>query len=269
MPRKPDNRIDEAQKLYEKGMKLVEIASQLNLSEGTVRSWKSRYKWNDNATLQKRNCNVAKEMNTVSKNEKAVERVIERREIINPNLNEKQRLFCLYFVKYRNNVKAYQKAYGCSYENACSHASAMRKNVYIQEEINRLMEEYREGIELDIKDLFQWYLDIARADINDFVDAKGCGIQIREKIDGTVISEISETGKGIKVKLNDRMKAMEWLAEHIGLADERQKNEIEHLKAQTKKIQSDMNEEKETPLLITFRKASEEHADRAERNDSE
>lgn len=40
-------------------MKLVEIAKTLSVSEGTVRSWKSRYKW-DNATLQKRKRNVAK-----------------------------------------------------------------------------------------------------------------------------------------------------------------------------------------------------------------
>ena len=43
-------------------MKLVEIASQLNVSEGTVRSWKNRYKFDkkSNATLQKNNRNVAK-----------------------------------------------------------------------------------------------------------------------------------------------------------------------------------------------------------------
>lgn len=45
MPRKPDERIDQAKELYLKGMKLVEIASQLNLPEGTVRRWKSTHKW--------------------------------------------------------------------------------------------------------------------------------------------------------------------------------------------------------------------------------
>jgi len=38
---------------------LIEIARQLEVPEGTVRSWKNRYKW-DNATLQKDNRNVAK-----------------------------------------------------------------------------------------------------------------------------------------------------------------------------------------------------------------
>ncbi len=43
--------------MYLEGKKLVEIASQLNLPEGTVRSWKNRYNWN--ATLQTEKRNVA------------------------------------------------------------------------------------------------------------------------------------------------------------------------------------------------------------------
>lgn len=45
MPRKTDERIVKAKEMYHDGMKLVEIASQLNLPEGTVRRWKSTYKW--------------------------------------------------------------------------------------------------------------------------------------------------------------------------------------------------------------------------------
>jgi uncharacterized protein YjcR len=59
MARAPDERIKRAFELYQKGYKLIEIASQLNIPEGTVRSWKNRYKW-DNATLQSDKRNVAK-----------------------------------------------------------------------------------------------------------------------------------------------------------------------------------------------------------------
>ncbi len=45
MARAPDERIKQAKAMYLKGMKLVEIASQLNLPEGTVRRWKSTHKW--------------------------------------------------------------------------------------------------------------------------------------------------------------------------------------------------------------------------------
>lgn len=45
MARAPDERIEQAKAMYLQGMKLVEIASQLNLPEGTVRRWKSTHKW--------------------------------------------------------------------------------------------------------------------------------------------------------------------------------------------------------------------------------
>lgn len=55
MPRKPDERTEQAKEMYLKGMKLVEIASQLNLPEGTIRSWKNRQKWDCNVANEKRN----------------------------------------------------------------------------------------------------------------------------------------------------------------------------------------------------------------------
>lgn len=45
MARAPDQRYEEAYKLFQSGKKLVEIANQLNLPEGTVRRWKSTHKW--------------------------------------------------------------------------------------------------------------------------------------------------------------------------------------------------------------------------------
>lgn len=45
MARAPNPKIEQAKAMYLKGTKLVEIASQLNLPEGTVRRWKSTYKW--------------------------------------------------------------------------------------------------------------------------------------------------------------------------------------------------------------------------------
>ena len=57
MPRKPDDRVDQARSMYLQGVKLVEIASQLSLPEGTVRRWKCTYKWDapDNERSLKNN----------------------------------------------------------------------------------------------------------------------------------------------------------------------------------------------------------------------
>lgn len=57
MPRKPDERIERARQLFQQGRKLVDIAKQLDLPEGTVRSWKNRYKWDRN--VANKECNVA------------------------------------------------------------------------------------------------------------------------------------------------------------------------------------------------------------------
>ena len=45
MARAPDPRIEQAKAMYLQGAKLVEIASQLTLPEGTVRRWKSTHRW--------------------------------------------------------------------------------------------------------------------------------------------------------------------------------------------------------------------------------
>lgn len=58
MARAPDERVEKAKLLYDKGLKLIEIANKLNIPEGTVRSWKNRYQWD---------CNVAKEKRNVAK----------------------------------------------------------------------------------------------------------------------------------------------------------------------------------------------------------
>ena len=53
MARAPDPRIKEAKAMYLKGVKLVEIASKLNLPEGTVRRWKSTHKWDNERSDKK------------------------------------------------------------------------------------------------------------------------------------------------------------------------------------------------------------------------
>ena len=52
MARAPDVRMEQARELFLEGKKLIEISELLKIPEGTIRSWKNRYDW-DNATLQK------------------------------------------------------------------------------------------------------------------------------------------------------------------------------------------------------------------------
>lgn len=56
MARSPNQKAEKARELYKGGMKLVEIASQLECSAATIRTWKNRYKWDadESETFQKK-----------------------------------------------------------------------------------------------------------------------------------------------------------------------------------------------------------------------
>lgn len=248
MARAPDKRIEQAKAMYLQGKKLVDIAEALGLPEGTVRSWKNRYKWdsNSNATLQKKKRNVAKEKNIASD----VEQVIE-----NPDLTDKQRLFCLYYIRCFNATKAYRKAYGCGYDVANAEGYKLLVNPCVRDEIQRLKQNRLNREMLSEHDIFQKYLDIAYADITDYVSFGTKEIQYTDKagneheaevpfidlkesstVDGTLLTEISQGKEGIKIKLADKIKALDWLSRHTGMATPEQRARLDLLKAQTARI---------------------------------
>lgn len=260
MARAPDKRIEQARAMYLKGMRLVEIASQLNLPEGTVRSWKNRYNWDDksNATLQKKKRNVAKKINVKNKAaEDTVNQVME-----NIDLTDKQRLFCVLYIRCFNATKAYRKAYGCSYEVANSEGYRLLVNPCIRDEISRLKRNRLNREMLDEHDIFQRYMDIAFSDMTDFVEFGREKIQVmsafgpvmvpdpetgekvplmqevntirfREsaEVDGSLIAEVKQGKNGASIKLLDRLKALDWLADHMNLATEEQRARIAAMKA--------------------------------------
>lgn len=45
MPKARNSKVDEALALYRRGLKLIDVARQLDIPEGTVRRWKCTYKW--------------------------------------------------------------------------------------------------------------------------------------------------------------------------------------------------------------------------------
>ena len=53
VPRKPDERIAQAEAMYRQGAKLIDIARQLELPEGTVRRWKCTHKWDSERSDKK------------------------------------------------------------------------------------------------------------------------------------------------------------------------------------------------------------------------
>ena len=165
MPRARDPNRDKAHDIYiaNPGIELIEIASQLNVPVTTIRSWKSRDDWECNATQRKKR-NVAKKKTTMKPIANEVKQVMN-----NPELTDKQRLFCLNYIKCFNATKAYQKAYDCSYETAMTEGCKALRNPKIAEQINELKQAKLNQSFLKPEDIFQKYMDIAFADITDYV----------------------------------------------------------------------------------------------------
>lgn len=273
MPRKQDPKIGQAKIMFENGKKLIEISQELGVPEGTVRSWKNRYKWDsneDNATLQKkeqkkRNVAKSKSPPKVKKQEEILDEV--ESVMKNSELTDKQKLFCVNYIKCFNAVKAYQRAYKCSYMVACGHAHELLKKVEIKNEIMRLKQGKINQAMISPEDIFQKYMDIAFSDITDYltfgkktieyVDKAGNEHEVEvsyvdlnesSQVDGTLISEVKQGKDGVSIKLADRMKALAWIADHMDLATEEQKARIALLKA--KVTQDDEDEEQEDDGFI-------------------
>ena len=258
MARAPDQRVQQAEAMFLSGKKLVEIANELSLPEGTVRRWKSTYKWGGERSESKSERSKEKKKAVAEE----VEQVIE-----NPDLTDKQRLFCIRYIRCFNATKAYQKAYGVDYNTAVVNGPRLLGNARIREEITRLKQVRLSREMLDEHDIFQKYMDIAFSDITDYVDfgreevqvmgafgpvqvdnPNGDGkiplmktinsVRFHESgaVDGTLITEVKQGKDGASIKLADSMKALEWLADHMDLATPEQRARIDHIQAQTGKI---------------------------------
>lgn len=245
MARSPNQKAEKARELYKGGMKLVEIASQLDCSAATIRTWKNRYKWDadGNETFQNKNETKRNVSNKNAPQKQSEEKAVadEVKQVIqNTDLTDKQQLFCIYYIRCFNATKAYRKAYGCDYATALVNGSRLLGKARIKDEILQLKQDRLNREFLSESDIFQKYMDIAFADINDFVDISAGFATAKDGIDGTIVSEVSNTQSGIKIKFADRMKALQWLTDHMDLATEKQKAEIALLKA---KVQTDDGEE--------------------------
>lgn len=239
MARSPNQKAEKARELYKGGMKLVEIASQLEVPAGTVRRWKSTYHWDSEQQNERSEKKSERSESKKSVMKKAIADEV-KQVIQNTDLTDKQQLFCIHYIRCFNATKAYQKAYGCGYTTAVTNGPALLGNTRIKEEILQLKQDRLNREFLNESDIFQKYMDIAFADINDFVDISAGFVTAKDGIDGTIVSEVSNTQSGVKIKLADRMKALQWLTDHMDLTTEKQKAEIALLKA---KVQTDDGEE--------------------------
>lgn len=264
---------------YIAGMKYKEIAEKYNVSINTVKSWKTRYGWQKSAhTNDKKVCTQKRDYSVVRK-EAAVTEVEDVLE--NMDLTDKQQLFCLYFIKCFNATKAYQKAYGCSYNTAAVEGCRLLKNPKIKDLIRTMKQERFTKDYLTQEDIFQKYMDIAFSDVGDYVrfgrkqmpqwreengeyvpvidpntgkqkiiEYNYIDLKESEEIDTSILAEVSDGKSGIKVKMQDQLKALEWLSTHMDMATLEQRAKIDLLRAQKDKIQQPDNEGEDESVVI-------------------
>ncbi|MDE3837923.1 terminase [Bacillus methanolicus] len=277
MPRQRDPKRDEAFEIFKKhngNIQNREIARILDVPEKTVSGWKSKDKWNEklNGVLQTKirstpNKKVTKKARSPNKKE-------EKPIVESDELTEKQRLFCIYYVKSFNATQAAIKA-GYAPESAHVEGSRLLRNAKVSAEIKRIKQEMTSGLFIEAMDVLQKYIKIAFADITDYVtfgqkevpvigmfgpieDDEGNPVtqmvnyvefKDSNMVDGTIISEVKQGKDGISIKLADKMKALDKLAQYFDLFPDQFKRKIEEEKLKLAKQQK-QQVEVETPIFV-------------------
>lgn len=255
---------------YENGMKYKDIAKKYDVTINTVKSWKTR-KWNKtNEEADKKSVHTKeKGVHTKKKRTHTEESTRERLSIVeeslskeNSDLTDKQWLFCRYYTKYWNATKAYQKVYDCDYMQAMSNGSRLLRNDKIRAEISAIKQDIADGIMIESRAVLQKWIDIAFADISDYVawgtekrlipdvfvgrdannkkvfkdkeiDVNYVHLKSSSNIDTSIVTEIKEGKDGVTVKLADKMKALDFLTKYMDLLND---NELKQLKIEKELI---------------------------------
>ena len=218
---------EQAELDYMAGMKYKDIAAKYSVSINTVKSWKTRYGWDRNASATPKK-KKPKSVHTKKRTQKTVEqeeRQEEKREALKALvkvdwMQEKQRLFCLYYLQTHNATSSYQRAYGCTRAAAAASASRLLNDAKIRACIQQLKDERDAGILLRATDVVELYMRIAFADISEFVSVEQGKYTVNDlsEVDTQLIESVKLTkGGGVIVQLNDRMKALQWLSDYFEL----------------------------------------------------
>ncbi|KAA1803570.1 hypothetical protein FXB61_005684 [Bacillus cereus] len=268
---------DKAFEMYKdsKGEKPIEeIADELGKSISLVRKWKSKDKWDENITG---NITTGKKVITKVENPKTKKKL--KAILEDEELSEKERLFCLYYVKYFNGTQAALKS-GYTKESAHVQASRLLRRERVSSYIKELKGELVENVFVEAMDVLKEYIKIAFADITNYVTFGQREVELEplektsvdedgnevtefitetrmmnyidladsDMVDGSIITEVKQGRDGISIKLADKMKALDKLAQYFDLVpdnfkrqieEERHKMQMEVQKSQIDKIKAD------------------------------
>lgn len=241
---------------------LKALAEKYEIKLGTLKSRKSREGWGratkKDATSREKVATPNKGATSSPIREEVIGAIVESDE-----LTEKQRLFCLYYVKSFNATQSAIKA-GYAPESAHVEGSRLLRHAKVSKEIKQIKQDMTQGIFIDAMDVLQKWVKIAFTDVTDYltfgqkeVEVMGAFGPIKDEdgnvitrmvnyvelnesnmIDGTLISEVKQGRDGMSVKLADKMKALEKLSLYFDLFPDKFKREIEEEKLKLAQIKA-------------------------------
>jgi phage terminase small subunit len=256
---------EEIRKEYETtDVTLKTLAEKHDIKLGTLKSRKSREGWGREEPKQDATKKDATQRKKVaSQYNGRLQMNTDKKETfeVSEDLTEKQRLFCVYYVKTFNATQSAIKA-GYSADTAHVQGSRMLSNVKVAAEIRRIKSDMTSDLFLDAMDVLQKYVKIAFADITDYLefgreemtDDSGNPYEVNRvkfkessMVDGSIISEVKQGKDGVSIKLEDKMKALDKLSLYFDLFPDKFKRQVEEekLKLAQRKVNGDDDEEYE------------------------
>ncbi|MBS4172110.1 terminase small subunit [Bacillus sp. FJAT-49736] len=266
---------DEIRKEFESTkITLATLAEKYDVKLGTLKSRKSREGWSRGSP--KKDATKSKKVATINKKDATVKREIKQEKepfVESGELTDKQRLFCIYYVKSFNATQSAIKA-GYAVDSAHVTGSQLLRNPKVAAEIKRIKGNMMNELYIDAMDVLQKWVKIAFADITDFatfgkkeVEAMGPFGPIQDEdgnpvmvevnyvdfkesseVDGSIITEVKKGKDGVSIKLADKMKALDKLSLYFDLFPDKFKRQIEEEKlkiAHHKVFSDDDNDEYE------------------------
>lgn len=260
---------DAIRKEYETSdITLKALAEKHEIKLGTLKSRKSREGWERDATAPSKEVATTKKDATPKEKEQPIKEVF----VESDELTDKQRLFCLHYVKTFNSTQSAIKA---GYEPNSAHVQGSRllKNAKISNEIKRIKQDMTHDIYVEAQDVLRKWVKIAFSDITDFLTFGRKDVEVGQDengdpitaevnyvdfkdsrmIDGTLISEVKQGKDGVSIKLLDKEKALDKLSQYFDLFPDNFKRQIEEEKlklAQAKVSKDGDDQEKDVAAAL-------------------
>lgn len=262
---------------------LKALAEKHGIKLGTMKSRKSREKWSRDPT--KKDATKKQKVATLTKKDATPKKETTPQSLPSDELTDKQRLFCMYYIKTFN---ATQSAIKAKYAPDSAHVtgSQLLRNPKVGEYIRELKGHMTDSLFIDAMDVLQKYAAIAFADITEYTvfgkkevevmamfgpvkdddgnplvkEVNYVDFKESNAIDGTIVTEVKQGKDGVSIKLADKMRALDKLWEYFDLLpdsykrklqEEKIKADIDKTKAEVDKITTGKNDE---PIEIVIKR---------------